>query len=219
MTATALKLYRTTVGKKVVMAVTGLILFGYVVIHMLGNLQIFSGPEKINEYAAFLKSLLPLLWGTRVVLLLAVALHGIAATQLTLLAWDSRPQDYFRKRTLETTDASSTMRWGGPILGLFIVYHVMHYTTGTAHPDFDHANVYGNLIRGFSFWPVSGVYIVAMLALGFHLKHGIWSTLQTLGLNTPRYDGLLRGLSTAVAVVIAVGFVSVPVAVLTGILS
>jgi succinate dehydrogenase / fumarate reductase cytochrome b subunit len=228
-----LTLYRSTIGKKVVMALTGLILVGFVVVHMLGNLKIFLGAEAINTYAGFLREvgepLLPyetLLWIARLVLLASVVLHITAATQLTLLDRASRPQRYAVKK-VTTSYAARTMRWGGVIIVLFIIYHILHLTLGRvgyapgAYRPEDPNNgfqVYSNIVNGFSVWPVSLFYIVAMLALGFHLYHGVWSMFQTLGWNSRKWDGLLRGLAIAIAVGVVVGNISIPIAVLTGIL-
>jgi succinate dehydrogenase / fumarate reductase, cytochrome b subunit len=209
--------FGSTIGRKLVMAVTGLVLFGFVVGHMLGNLQVFLGPEKLNAYAHLLKSMGSMLWMVRLGLLAAVALHAWSATTLTLSNWRARPVGYRRTRYLEATYASRTMVWGGPLLATFVVYHLLHLTVGSAHPGFDPTDVYGNVVRGFSVWPVAAVYIVAMLALGLHLYHGVWSMLQTVGLSHPRYDGLRTVFSTVFAVVVAVGNISIPVAILTGV--
>jgi succinate dehydrogenase / fumarate reductase cytochrome b subunit len=209
--------FRSTIGRKLVMAATGLVLFGFVVGHMLGNLQVFLGPEKLNAYAHLLKSTGSLLWVVRFSLLAAVALHAWSATTLTLSNWRARPIGYHRTRYLESTYASRTMVWGGPLLATFVAYHILHLTVGSAHPGFDATDVYGNVVRGFAVWPVSAVYIMAMLALGLHLYHGVWSMLQTVGLSHPRYDGLRTVFSTVLAVVVAVGNISIPVAILTGV--
>lgn len=209
--------FGSSVGRKMVMAVTGVILFGFVVGHMLGNLQIYLGPEKINHYAALLKSTGGMLWAVRLGLLVAVGLHIWAATMLTLTSWSARPQGYRVVESRGSTYASRTMRWGGPILGFFIVYHLLHLTVGSAHPGFSHEDVFANVVRGFSVWWVSAAYIVAMLALGLHLYHGAWSMFQTVGLNHPRYDPLIRVFATVFAVAIVVGNISIPVAVLSGV--
>ena len=208
--------FGSSVGKKMVMAVTGVILFGFVLGHMIGNLQVYLGPEALNAYAALLKSTGGMLWVVRLGLLLAAGLHIWAATSLTLTSWAARPQGYRVVDSRGSTYASRTMRWGGPILGLFIVYHLLHLTVGSAHPSFDHLDVYGNVVRAFRVWWVSAAYIVAMLALGLHLYHGVWSMFQTVGLNHPRYNPLIRTLATIFAIVVVVGNVSIPAAVLTG---
>jgi succinate dehydrogenase / fumarate reductase, cytochrome b subunit len=222
----AVALWGTMVGKKAVMAVTGLVLVGFVIAHMLGNLKIFLGAEAINTYAVFLRTmgepLAPyglLLWVVRIVLLACVALHITAAVQLTRMNWAARPQGYDTKRSIATTYAARTMRWSGVILALFVVYHLLHLTAGVVgfQPgEFHHLSVYHNVVAGFSVWYVSLFYIVAMACLCLHLDHGIWSMLQTLGWNNARTTWALQALSRTVALVVFVGFISVPVAVLAG---
>jgi len=220
----ALTLYQTTIGKKVVMAVTGLVLIGYVILHMLGNLKVFQGPQKMNEYAVFLRAAgAPLffheqgLWMIRMVLLASVVLHVWAAYQLTRLDWNGRPVRYAVKRTVAASYASRTMRWGGVIILLFIVYHVLHLTTGTVHQSFREGDVYRNVVTGFQFVPASIFYILAMLALGLHLYHGFWSIGQTLGLKTSENDQAWRVIAGAIALAVTIGNISIPVAVLAGI--
>jgi succinate dehydrogenase / fumarate reductase cytochrome b subunit len=222
----AVVLWGTMVGKKVVMAVTGVVLVGFVVAHMLGNLKIFLGAEAIDTYAVFLRTmgepLFPssaLLWVARIVLLTCVALHITAAVQLTRMNWAARPQAYDTKRSIATTYAARTMRWSGVILALFIVFHLLHLTGGMVgfQPgEFVHLSVYHNVVAAFSVWYVSLFYIVAMACLCLHLDHGIWSMLQTLGWNNARTTSALQALSRVVALVVFVGFISVPVAVLAG---
>jgi succinate dehydrogenase / fumarate reductase, cytochrome b subunit len=222
----AVVLWGTMVGKKVVMAVTGLVLIGFVVGHMLGNLKIFLGAEAIDNYAVFLRTigepLMPysmLLWVVRIVLLACVALHITAAVQLTRMNWAARPQGYDTKKSIATTYAARTMRWSGVILVLYIVYHLLHFTAGAVgfQPgEFVHLSVYHNVVAGFSVWYVSLFYIVAMACLCLHLDHGIWSMLQTLGWNNARTTSALQTLSRGVALVVFVGFIAVPVAVLAG---
>lgn len=216
--ASAIAFWRSTVGKKIVMAVTGAIGVGYVIGHVAGNLLIFQGPAKIDAYAAFLKSSPGLLWGTRALLLLAVALHIIAAFQLARISQKSRPVGYKRWRAVGSDFASRTMRWSGPIVGVFIVYHLLHFTTGTVHPDFHEGQVYHNVTTGFRVWYISGFYIVAMLALLLHLYHGAWSMFQSLGLNYPKYNRVVRALATVVTLLVVIGFISIPVAVLLGLI-
>ena len=214
-----LNLWGTTVGKKVVMALTGVVGVGYLVAHMLGNLQVFEGVEKINAYAALLKSNAALLWAARSVLMAAVILHIIAAYQLARISRKSRPVGYRRWRAVGSDFASRTMRWTGPLVGLFIIYHLLHFTTGAAHPDFSERNVYHNIVSGFRVWYVSAIYIVAMLALSLHLYHGAWSMFESLGINHPKYNRLIRALATTVTVAVVAGFISIPLAVLLGFIS
>lgn len=224
----ALTLYRSTIGKKIIMAVTGLMLVGFVVVHMLGNLQVFIGPAKMNAYAAFLKSLGELLWLARLGLLGATILHVLMAWQLTQLKRAARPIGYEQRVPQVSTWASRSMRWGGFLLLVFIVFHLLHFTTGTVfpaasqpdalYPAFSHTDVYGNVIAAFRLPWVSAVYIVAMFFLMLHLFHGAWSSLRTLGLARPSRDPLHRRVSTVLAIITWLGFTAIPVAVLLGVI-
>ncbi len=214
-----LTFYNSSVGKKVVMAVTGFVLFGYVVIHMLGNLQIFMGPDQINAYAATLKGNVAFLWVARLMLLTAGVWHIVAAMQLTRQSQRSRPEGYHYKEVIQANYASRTMRWSGPILAVFIIYHLLHFTTGTVHPSFDAHNVYRNVVTSFRGWPVALFYIVAMVALGFHLRHGVWSMFQTVGLINPKSDRMIHRLAVLATLLIVLGFISIPMAVLAGLIS
>ncbi|MDJ0761499.1 MAG: succinate dehydrogenase cytochrome b subunit [Myxococcota bacterium] len=219
MTTAVLGFYRTVIGKKVVMAATGAIVVGFVLAHMVGNLQIFLGPEKINGYAQFLKSLGGGLWLFRGVILISAVWHIIAATQVTLTSLAARPKRYRVQRYVETTYAARTMRWGGPILGLFVLYHLFHLTWGTVHPAgpaFDATDVYNNVVTGFQVAWVAGVYIVANLFLGLHLLHGVWSAFQTVGANHPKWNQWRGGVAAIIAAVITLGNISIPTAVLIG---
>lgn len=213
------RFWSSTIGKKVVMALTGAVGVGYLVAHMLGNLQVFEGVEKINAYAALLKSNAALLWAARSVLIVAVILHIVAAYQLARISRKSRPVGYRRWRAVGSDFASRTMRWTGPLVGLFIIYHLLHFTTGAAHPDFSERNVYHNIISGFRVWYVSAIYVVAMLALSLHLYHGAWSMFESLGINHPKYNRSIRALAAVVTLVVVAGFISIPVAVLLGLIS
>ena len=186
---------------------------------MAGNLQIFGadGAKALDEYAAFLHSLPALLWGTRIVLLVAVAAHFLSAFSLWKQNNAARPRGYARQVTQVTTYAARTMRWGGVIVLLFIVYHLMHLTIGTSiTPDIEHGKVYNNVVSGFSNPMVAGFYILAQLCLGLHLFHGVWSMLQTLGFNHEKYNALRPKLAGAVSLLITFGNISIPVAVLAG---
>ena len=211
----------STIGRKVVMAVTGLVLFGFVFAHMLGNLQMFLPDHKaIDHYGEFLREMLHGggIWVARAVLLASVALHVWAAWSLTRTSWKARPVPYKVVTPDASTYASRTMRWSGPIVFLFIVYHLLHFTVGSVHPAFVEGEIYRNVIVGFSFWPVAVVYVIAILALGLHLRHGAWSMLQTLGASHPRWDALRNLAATVFTVIIVLGFISVPLAVLAGVL-
>jgi succinate dehydrogenase / fumarate reductase, cytochrome b subunit len=215
----ALTFYRTSIGKKVVMAITGLILFGFVIGHMLGNLQVFMGANQMNAYAAMLKANATLLWGVRIVLLVAVILHIVAAVQLTRMSQRSRPEGYHYKDVIQADYAARTMRWSGPIIAVFVIYHLLHFTTGSVHPRFDVHDVYRNVISGFRVWPVSLFYIIAMIALAFHLWHGVWSMFQTLGLINPKSDKMIHRLAAIATLALVIGFISIPMAVLAGLIS
>jgi len=209
--------WRTNVGSKVVLAATGAVLFLFLVGHMLGNLQIFEGSERLNAYAAFLKSTGELLWGVRVMLLVAVTLHIATAAKVTLANWRARPHGYACKRDVETSYAARTMIITGPLVFLYVVYHLMMFTLLTTGPGYSPTNVYANVVAAFRMPIVSGIYIVAMLILGTHLYHGIWSMLQTVGVSNPRYRWLRRTVAPVAALAIAAGYIAVPVAVLVGI--
>ena len=210
------------------MAVTGLMLVGFVIAHMAGNLQVFLGPAKMNGYAAFLKSTGELLWVARLGLLAAVLLHILMAWQLTRITAAARPIDYEKRRPQASTIASRTMRWGGVLLLVFIVFHILHFTTGTLfpvastsdalYPDYSHTDVYGNVISAFHTPWVVAFYVVAMLFLMLHLFHGAWSSVRTLGLTKPSRHPLQRRVATIIALVVWLGFTAVPVAVFFGVI-
>ena len=208
--------YRTTIGKKVVMALTGIILVGFVIGHVLGNLLVFRGPDALNDYAALLKSSAGVLWTVRLGLLAAVILHVTAAVQLTRLDQAARPVPYSRYERRAATFASRTIRWGGLGLALFIVYHLLHFTTGTLHPTFSHTDVYGNVVTAFGVWWIVLIYVLAMVFLGLHLYHGVWSVGRTLGVAPRAERPLKRRLATAIAILVWLGFTSIPIGVFFG---
>ncbi len=213
--------FGSTIGKKVVMALTGIILVGFVFAHMTGNLQIYLGPEAMNAYGRMLHELGHggALWVARSVMLVAVALHIWAAVSLTRQSRAARPVGYRQQSWTESTYASRTMRWSGPILLLFILFHLAHFTTGQAHPQFVEGDVYGNVIVGFQSVPVVVFYVAAMLALGLHLYHGTWSMLQTLGLSHPRYNPWRHALATLISVAVVGANITFPLAVFFGFVS
>jgi succinate dehydrogenase / fumarate reductase, cytochrome b subunit len=219
-------LYRSSVGKKILMAVTGIVLFGFIVLHMVGNLKVLLGPQELDEYAEFLRTVgypaVPhqtILWGVRIVLLLAVLLHITAAFQTWAQSRNARDVGYRKNDDLSFSYASRTMRWGGVIILLFVVYHLLHFTTGTLHPDFVEGGVYHNFVVAFQSPLVLLVYVVAQAALGLHLYHGLWSATQTLGANHPKYNPMRRPAAAIVALGIFVGFVAPPILVLLGVIS
>ncbi len=211
--------WMSTVGKKVLMALSGIILFAYVVAHMLGNMQIYLGSEVINRYAHFLHANEGMLWAARIVLLAAVLVHAVAGIQLWARKREARPIPYRNKENIQATPASRTMIWTGVIIAAFIVYHVLDLTVGTAraglYRELDPAY---NVVQDFAFFPAALAYIVAMVALGFHLWHGVYSMFGTLGLDNTRYMNGVRRIAAFAATVIALANISVPVAVLAGLL-
>jgi succinate dehydrogenase / fumarate reductase cytochrome b subunit len=206
------------VGKKVVMGVTGIIGIAFVILHSLGNLLIFQGSTALNAYSHFLKSSAELLWALRVTLIVALILHVIAAAQLTRQSRAARPTGYVKRESQVATVASRTMRWGGVLLLIFIVFHILHFTTGTIRPTgaFSHEDVYSNVVGSFRIWWVALFYVVAMIALGFHLFHGAWSSIRSIGVSQPSPRPLHRRLSLLIAILVWAAFTSVPVAVFTG---
>ena len=213
---------RSSLGLKIVMALTGVALFGFVVAHMIGNLQVYMGPEALNAYAVLLRALGhgAALWVARAVLLVSVLLHIWSAWRLTQMNNAARAVGYREKVYREATYASRTMRWSGVIVLLFIVYHLLHFTIGVhaVHPQFVHGDAYHNFVTGFQNPLVSGFYILAMLALGLHLYHGAWSFMQTLGLSHPKYNHLRHAFASLITLVVVAGNISFPVAVLAGLL-
>ncbi|MDQ3243223.1 MAG: succinate dehydrogenase cytochrome b subunit [Gemmatimonadota bacterium] len=214
----ALGFYRSAIGKKAVMGVTGLIGIGFVIAHLAGNLLVFSGAEAINRYSHFLKSTGELLWLLRAVLIAAVIMHVIAAVQLTRQNRAARPVEYVNREPQVSTLASRTMRWGGTVLLLFIVIHILHFTTGTLKPAgvFSTADVYSNIVASFRLWWVALFYVVSIIILGFHLFHGAWSSVRSLGVRQPSTNPLQRKVALAVAIFVWLGFTVVPVAVFVG---
>ena len=206
------------VGKKVVMGVTGLIGIGFVILHSLGNLLIFQGSTALNAYSHFLKSSAELLWALRITLIVAVTIHVIAAVQLTRQSRAARPLGYVKHEAQAATVASRTMRWGGALLLVFIVLHILHFTTGTLRPAgvFSHEDVYANVVSSFRIWWVALFYIVSMIALGFHLFHGAWSSMRSIGVSPPTPHPLHHRLSLAIAILVWAAFTAVPVAVFAG---
>jgi succinate dehydrogenase / fumarate reductase cytochrome b subunit len=220
-----LTLWDSTVGKKIMMAVTGVILIGFVIVHMIGNLKVYQGADAFNHYAEGLRTLGEpffgygqLLWILRIILLVAVIVHIVAAVQLVLHSRKARAIGYRKyDGDMVFSYASRTMKWGGLIILGFVIYHLLHLTFGSAHPDFIPGDVYHNLVAGFRSWPVSIAYVLAMIPLGFHLYHGFWSMLQTLGATNPKVNGIRRPIAAVLALVVVLGNISFPVAVLTGV--
>jgi succinate dehydrogenase / fumarate reductase cytochrome b subunit len=216
-------LTQSLIGKKVVMAVSGVVLLGFVLGHMIGNLKVFQGPEHFNAYAEGLRTVgAPffgrgqLLWLVRLFLVAAAGLHVWSAVVVTRASWAARPVGYHALRLVETTFAARTLRWGAVIILLFVVYHLLDLTFGPVNPAFTPGDPYHNVVASFGRVPIAVAYLVAMGALSLHLYHGIYSACQTLGLNHPRYNAARRGFALVFSLVVAGGFAAVPLAVLTG---
>ncbi|HXC25420.1 MAG TPA: succinate dehydrogenase cytochrome b subunit [Gemmatimonadaceae bacterium] len=210
--------WRSTIGKKVVMAVTGIIGIGFVLAHIAGNLLIFRGAEALNGYSHMLHGpAAELLWVARVVLLGSVILHITAAYQLTQVSHAARPHDYAKRESQVSTYASRLMRWGGVLLLVFIIFHILHFTTGTIRPGvFVAGDVYTNVVSSFRIWWVSLFYMVSIVFLGLHLYHGAWSSVRTIGAASRSPNPLHRRIAMGIAVIVWLGFTIVPFAVWTG---
>jgi succinate dehydrogenase / fumarate reductase cytochrome b subunit len=223
----AVDFYRSAVGKKYVMALTGIVLMGYVLVHMIGNLKLYYGEEPLNHYAEFLRAfgdpILPeeyFLWIMRVLLLGAVGLHIHASFSLTRMNQRSRRTKYASKRDFIAADfAARTMRWTGVIVLAFIIFHVADLTFGATDAVFEYGSVYNNIVRSFSRPFVAAFYVIANLALGVHLYHGAWSLFQSLGLNNRRFNVWRRYFAIGFAVVVTLGNISFPIAVQLGLVS
>ena len=223
-----IEFYRSAVGKKWVMALTGIMLMGFVFVHMVGNLKVFLGAEHLNDYGEWLRSILVpflprtvFLWIMRVGLILAFAFHIHAAASLTLMNRRARAEGgYLSPRDYQAANAASrSMRLTGIVIGLYVIFHLFDLSWGQANPDFVRGDVYRNLVASLDRPVVALIYIVANLALGIYLFHGSWSLFQSLGLNNPRWNSWRRGFAVAFAAVVTVGNLSIPIAVQTGIIS
>ena len=215
----AVSFWQSTNGKKIVMAVTGALMFLFVIGHLLGNLLVFAGPEKINAYASFLHFDESLLWIIRSVLIIAIVLHIVATVQLGLRNKRARPIAYSRKEAINSSYASRTMYWSGPIVLAFIILHLLQFTAGALHPEatFIEGDVYHNLVSGFQVWWVSAWYIFAISLLGLHLRHGLWSMLQSVGFShSLRREIALKRTALLVAVLLVLGYISIPISIMLG---
>jgi succinate dehydrogenase / fumarate reductase cytochrome b subunit len=213
-----LQFFEATIVKKAVVAVTGFILFGFVAGHLAGNLQVFLGPERINSYAAFLKSNAEILWGARIILLVSVLAHIYFTIQLWQLKSAARPVSYAKKDNSHSSIASRTMYYSGPVILAFVIYHLLHFTVGVVHPRFSETDVYSNLVYGFLQWPVALAYMVAVGLLCLHLSHGISSMFQTMGFNHPKHTPRIKAGANLIAGALFLGYASIPLGVLTGVI-
>ncbi|HEX6617511.1 MAG TPA: succinate dehydrogenase cytochrome b subunit [Gemmatimonadales bacterium] len=213
-------LWNSTIGKKAVMAVTGLIMVAYLITHVAANLTVFQGPGTINAYSAFLHGTGGALWVARLVLIAALVLHVVAAVQLTARRQSARPVAYAGGREPQvSTFASRTIRWGGVLILIFIIYHILHFTLGTVHSSFVEGDPFHNVTTGFGNILVVLFYELALIALGLHLYHGVWSSGRTLGVSPPSPRPLKRQLALALALIIWAGFAVIPLAVYAGMVS
>lgn len=211
--------WASTVGKKIVMAATGLVMAGFLVTHMTANLMAYLGPDGINTYSRFLHATPELLWPARVVLLVSVVLHASSAYQLTRISARARPIGYDRRLSQTSSIASRTIRWFSVLVALFIVIHLLHFTTGTLLPGFAEGNPYANLVSAFTTQKgMAAFYLVMMVVVGLHLYHGAWSSIRTLGLSRPKSNPMVRPIATLLAIVLWLGFSAVPIGVLTGLI-
>jgi succinate dehydrogenase / fumarate reductase, cytochrome b subunit len=211
------RFWASTNGKKIVMAITGAILFAFVIGHMLGNLQFFEGPEQMNFYGAALRRFPEALWAVRSILLICIILHIWASVELAVRKKKARPIGYAIKDNIASDYASRTMYWSGPIILAFVIYHLLDLTAGTIHRGaFVPGHPYENLVSGFQVWWVSAWYIFCMILLGFHIRHGAWSMFQSIGANHPRHTPILKKAAMIVAIVIVAGYISIPLSIMLG---
>ncbi|HKB70070.1 MAG TPA: succinate dehydrogenase cytochrome b subunit [Thermoanaerobaculia bacterium] len=209
--------WKSLVGKKQVMAVTGVILTLFIIGHLVGNLLVFAGPGPYNDYSHFLKhGIIEILWIVRLVLLVSLVLHVVASIQVSLASRRARPIGYAVKKNIETTYAARTMIWSGPLLFVYVVYHLMMFTFLTTGPGYSPTDVYRNVVLSFRDPAISAVYAVAMILLGMHLYHGAWSMVQTLGAGSPKYHPLRRAAAPVFAAAITAGYILIPAAVMLG---
>jgi succinate dehydrogenase / fumarate reductase, cytochrome b subunit len=211
--------WQSTNGKKVVMALTGVMMFLFVIGHLLGNLLVFAGRAQINAYAQFLHFDDSLLWIVRTILIIAVTLHVVVTIQLALRNKKARPIDYLHKKAINSSYASRTMYWSGPIILTFIIFHLLQFTAGYIHPEtkFIPNDVYHNLVTGFRVWWVSAWYVFAICLLGLHLRHGLWSMLQSIGLaHSLRKERAFKRVALGISILIVGGYISIPISILLG---
>ncbi|HSF25710.1 MAG TPA: succinate dehydrogenase cytochrome b subunit [Blastocatellia bacterium] len=219
------RVYRSSIGKKYIMAVTGFVLFLFVVGHMLGNLQVYLGPEPMNAYAAFLKSKPTLLWAVRAGLLLVALLHITSAVQLAAENRNARPERYAEGRPIASF-ASRTILVSGLIVFAFVIYHLMHFTFGVTNPEFmqledsnSQHDVYRMVVLGFSNGWVSSFYLISMGLLCLHLSHGLSSMFQSLGIRSNANLRLVTGFARVSALIIFIGNCSIPISILAGVVN
>jgi succinate dehydrogenase / fumarate reductase, cytochrome b subunit len=212
-------LWTTSVGKKMIMAVTGVIWVAYLITHVLANLLVFQGPSKINAYSAFLHGTGGALWAARLVLIAALVFHVVAAIQLSSRSQEARPMGYAAGREPHTsTFAARTIRWGGALILLFLLFHILHFTVGSVHSSFLEGDPYHNVAAGFRNPVVVVLYLIAMAVVGLHLYHGVWSSGRSLGMSPPSPRPLRRSLALVLALLVWLGFSIIPIAVYAGVI-
>ncbi|TGL57434.1 succinate dehydrogenase cytochrome b subunit [Leptospira ognonensis] len=223
----SLHFFRSSIGKKIIMAITGFIWFGFVIMHMLGNLQIYQGPEKLNAYAKFLKDLGPLLWVARGGLFVAFFGHVAVAILLKRQNASARPVSYSKESTIQASKASTTMFYSGLLLLTFLIYHLLHFTLGVTNPDHSSHeyllkngdsvhDVYAMVILGFQQPSIAIAYIVFMFFLALHFSHALGSMLQTIGIAAPKHHPTLQKIATTLAIIVFIGNTSMPLSILLG---
>jgi succinate dehydrogenase / fumarate reductase cytochrome b subunit len=200
------------------MAVTGIVLFVFVLVHMVGNLQAFRGAGALDRYAELLRTSMPFLWFVRIVVLVSVLVHAVAGIDLHAERRRARPVGYQTWRPVTSSPASRTMIWSGLLILGFVVYHLLDLTLGVANPSFQEGRVYQNLLASLGRTAAALFYVAAVVALGFHLWHGLWSMFQSLGLSSRGVSIGLQKLAIGTAVALTVGFAAVPIAILLGLL-
>lgn len=220
---------KSNMGLKVIMALSGFALVGFVVVHMLGNLQIFLGANALNHYGEMLQGNKEILWILRIGLIAAVLAHIYSAVVLTMRSKAARPVGYKVHKRVSESYSARTMRVGGFIVLAFVVFHILHLTTGTVHPEFQHCAdvsgdftcyVYENVVAGFhQNWPVVAFYVVAQIAIAMHLSHGVWSMFRSLGMNNPRSDAMARKAAIGIATVVGFFNCFIPIAVAAGLVT
>jgi succinate dehydrogenase / fumarate reductase, cytochrome b subunit len=218
-----LRSLRTSIGRKLLVALTGVALLGFVVAHLLGNLQVFAGPEQLNAYAEGLRDLGPLLWAARLLLIATAVAHVVLTLQIAAENRAARPEGYAATAHVESTASARSMTLTGLMILAFVLYHLAHFTWGLAHPEYGgrldaqgRLDVYTMVVASFRQWPIVALYVVAMVLLGLHLRHGVSSIFQTFGWNHPRYNVLLRRAGPVVAGLIVAGNIAIPLACLLG---
>ncbi len=218
-----LRSLQSSIGRKLLVALTGVALLGFVVVHLLGNLQIYAGPDQLNAYAEGLADLGPLLWVARIGLIVLAAAHITLAIKLAAENRAARPERYAVSGRVQSTTSARSMLLTGLMILAFVLYHLAHFTWGIAHPEFSgrldaqgRHDVYSMIVASFQQWPIALTYALAMVLLGLHLRHGATSIFQTFGWNHPKYNKLIASIGPTLAVLIVAGNIAIPFSCLLG---